>query len=444
VTNVLGGAFMPNMNQNGKLIYSLYHDGAYKIALIDTLEIIEDDLVGYANNYYQKNANLAAPITKLDTSEAHKYVDQFPNMFIMPKLMYEYGTAKPGFYFYSSEILERLSLFGGMSLNSQMDADLFFIFEFNRFYPTIFFETFYLTRNTSDQTRYQDIYEIDSDIKFRMLLFRPGMKFPLYGSTIEIFSSFQRYRAFVKESLPLENIEAGVAYDYYKGISLNFDWKLNVIKPRLDGSINPSNGFTLAAKLDFEKNNFIDGLDLSDAGTLVEDFKNNDLTRVQGELTYHYEIPWVERLTTSLHLSGGYMSNAKVDSFFHFFNGGMSGIKGYPFYGIEGTKSALIDFSVRLPIFREEHIKLGWFIMQNSILGAVFQIGDAWREKNDQMWKKSIGLQWRINGFSFYNYPTAIELEIHRGLTKFERVIKGDSYSYGKENRTYFKLLFDF
>ena len=77
-------------------------------------------------------------------------------------------------------------------------------------------------------------------------------------------------------------------------------------------------------------------------------------------------------------------------------------------------------------------------------MGAVFQIGDAWREKNDQMWKKSIGLQWRINGFSFYNYPTAIELEIHRGLTKFERVIKGDSYSYGKENRTYFKLLFDF
>ena len=95
-------------------------------------EEVKDDLVGYANNYYQKNANLTAPITRLDTTEAHKYVDQFPNMFIMPKLMYEYGTAKPGFYFYSSEILERLSLFGGMSLNSLMDADLFFIFEFNK------------------------------------------------------------------------------------------------------------------------------------------------------------------------------------------------------------------------------------------------------------------------------------------------------------------------
>ena len=86
-----------------------------------------------------------------------------------------------------------------------------------------------------------DIYQIDSDIKFRMLLFRPGIRFPFYGSSIEIFSSLQRYRAFVSESLPSENVEAGVAYDYYNGVSLNFDWKLDVIKPRLDGGINPSN-----------------------------------------------------------------------------------------------------------------------------------------------------------------------------------------------------------
>ena len=138
----------------------------------------------------------------------------------MPKVMAEYGTVKPGFYFYSSEIIERLSLFGGMSLNSLRDTDLFFIFEFNRFYPTLFFETFYLTRNTSDKTQYQDIYQIDSDIKFRMLLFRPGLRFPFYGSSIELYSSFQRYRAFVSESLPTEGLEAGVAYDYYNGACL--------------------------------------------------------------------------------------------------------------------------------------------------------------------------------------------------------------------------------
>ena len=112
---------------------------------------------------------------------------------------------------------------------------------------------------------------------------------------------------------------------------------------------------------------------------------NNDLIRLQGDITYHYEIPWFERWTTSLSVNGGYITNTKVDSFFHFFNGGMSGLKGYPFYSIEGTRSALFDFSFRVPMVREKHIKLGWFILQNSVVGAIFQFGDSWREKTDQM-----------------------------------------------------------
>jgi len=444
ITNIYGGAFMSNINKNGKVLYSLYENGAYKIAMIDSLKFIEESLVGYSPSYYMKNKDYAEPITVLDTTKSAKYVDQFPNMFVMPKLMFDYGTTKPGVYFYSSEILERLSLFGGMSINDRRDMDLFFIFEFNRLYPTLFFEAFFLTRNTTDQIEYQDIYDIDSDIKFRMILFRPGLKIPLYGSTLELFSSWQRYRAFINESLPSEMIEAGAAYDYYRGVSINFNWKLDIIKPRLDGGINPSNGLKLSAKIDIENNKFIEGLDFSDAGTLVENFKDNNLIRFQGDFTYHYELPWVERLTTSIHMNGGYITNTEVDSFFHFFNGGMSGLKGYPFYGIEGTKTALFDLSFRLPLLRERHIKLGWFIMQNSVIGAIFQFGDAWREKLDQVWKKSVGIQWRVNGFSFYNYPTAIELEIHQGLNKFDRVIKGETYSYGKELRTYFRVLFDF
>ena len=444
ITNVYGGAFMPSINKNGKVLYSIYDNGGYKIAIIDSLEFIDESLVGYSPSYYIKNKDHLDPITDLDTSKSSVYVDQFPNMFIMPKLMFDYGTTKPGIYFYSSEILDRLSIFGGISINNLLDSDLFFIFEFNRLFPTLFFETYYLTRNTTDQLEYQDIYEIDSDIKFRMILFRPGLRIPLYGSTLEIFSSWQRYRAFINESLPSEMIEAGAAYDYYRGASINADWKIDIIKPRLDGGINPSNGLKLSAKIDIENNKFIKGLDFSDAGTLVEKFMDNNLVRLQSDFIYHYELPWFERWTTSIHINGGYIKNTEVDSFFHFFNGGMSGIKGYPFYSIEGTKTALFDLSFRLPLVREKHIKLGWFILQNSVLGTIFQFGDAWRDKTDQAWKKSVGIQWRVNGFSFYNFPTAIELEIHRGLNKFNRVIKGETYSYGKELRTYFRVLFDF
>ena len=41
-------------------------------------------------------------------------------------------------------------------------------------------------------------------------------------------------------------------------------------------------------RIDIEKNKFIQGLDLSNAGTLVEDFID-DLLRIQSELSYHYD-----------------------------------------------------------------------------------------------------------------------------------------------------------
>ena len=58
--------------------------------------------------------------------------------------------------------------------------------------------------------------------------------------------------------------------------------------------------------------------------------------------------------------------------------------------------------------------------------------------------KKSVGIQWRINGFSFYNFPTALELEYHQPLTTFSRTINNDKITYGDRSKTYVKILFDF
>jgi len=55
-----------------------------------------------------------------------------------------------------------------------------------------------------------------------------------------------------------------------------------------------------------------------------------------------------------------------------------------------------------------------------------------------------VGIQWRMKGFSFYNFPTAIEVEYHQPLDKFERVINEKTIQYGHEGRTYVKVLFDF
>ena len=80
----------------------------------------------------------------------------------------------------------------------------------------------------------------------------------------------------------------------------------------------------------------------------------------------------------------------------------------------------------------------------NSALGLVNQIGDAW-DPNKFLLKKSVGIQLRITGFFFYNFPTAIELEFHQPITKFYN--EGISHGPDKESsnrKTYFKILFDF
>ena len=456
ITNVTGGAFMPEISKDGRVLYSIYDKGRYNISILDTLFYIDENFVGYDKDYYLNNSGLKDPILELNDSEATAYKDQFPNMFLMPKVMSDYGTVKPGFYFYSSEILNRLSLFGGASVNQLRDLDLFFIFDFKRFYPTLFFETYYLTRNTTDKSKYKDIYNVSDNIKFRLVQFRNGLKLPLFGTQLEISHTIQWYRAFIKEEVQtngvngLETLEAGAAYDYFRGNSINLNWGIDLVKRTLDKKINPSSGYSMNTQIDFEKNDFIEGLNFSDSGTLTEIYKKNNLVRLQINGTYHYELPKLNRWVLSVNSKLGVISNNSVDSFFHFYLGGMPGLKGYTFYSIKGTKSALVDLTLRFPLFNEKHFKAKWLIFQNSTLGTIFQAGDAWGQIEDDGFKKnidikkSIGFQWRINGFSFYNYPTAIEFEHHIPLDTFEDEINEQKILYGKNGRSYFKILFDF
>ena len=160
--------------------------------------------------------------------------------------------------------------------------------EFKRFYPTLFFETFYLTRNTNDKTMYQDVYPIEDDIKFRLVQFRSGLRIPLYGTNIDLAGTRQWYRAFINQVLSTEDINAGIAYDYFKGWSMGADWSLNLVKRTLNRSIHPSSGLKLNLTIDYEKNKFIEGLNLSESGTLTGDYSNNDLGRFNFDGRYYY------------------------------------------------------------------------------------------------------------------------------------------------------------
>ena len=66
---------------------------------------------------------------------------------------------------------------------------------------------------------------------------------------------------------------------------------LNGVKRLIDSNINPSSGFKLEASILYEKNDFIEGLDLSDAGTLLPNYSNNNLWRIKQSSSLHLTIP---------------------------------------------------------------------------------------------------------------------------------------------------------
>ena len=445
ITNVSGGAFMPDISKNGKILFSKFENNKYKIAILDTINIIKDSQIGYTSTYYKRNKNLNLPLDNLVDKKSTKYLDHFPPMFIMPRIMVDYGTIKPGFYFYSSEILEKVSLTGGVSTNTIKDLDLFFIFEYKHLYPTIFMEAFYVTRNIEEKQKYS-VYKLDNNLKFRLLEFRGGLKIPLYGTHFELYSSWSRYRASIKEQvIGKPEINTGIGYDYFRGKNLGIKWNLSSYKRRIDQNINPV-GYNLNFNISKEWNEFIDGLDLSESGTLISQFNNNNLVRMELNGSYLWEIPNSNRWTISLGGKTGIISNTKVDSFFYFFGGGMPGLKGYPFYSIEGTHMVIGELGLRIPIFREKNISLGWFTLQNGTFGIISQIGDSWNNDLSKInYKKSIGIESRFAGYSFYNYPTAIGFEVHKGIDKFKMDIgDGNLLSYGGEIRYYLSILFGF
>ena len=107
-------------------------------------------------------------------SVSKNYEDSFSNMFFFPRLQIDYGMVKPGFYFQSNEVINRLSVFGGAGINRLTDLDLFLLFELRTLYPTLYAEIFFMTRHITNQSTLWDVIDIDSDVAYRLFQMEGG------------------------------------------------------------------------------------------------------------------------------------------------------------------------------------------------------------------------------------------------------------------------------
>jgi hypothetical protein len=152
-------------------------------------------------------------------------------------------------------------------------------------------------------------------------------------------------------------------------------------------------------------------------------------------------MPWSTKHALNMEFHGGWIDRP-IDSFFNFFGGGLPGLRGYPFYSIEGRKMLIGRFTYRFPLFSRWQRRFFHVTTDKMFLGLFCDVGDAFDTDDVKKvkFKKNIGAGLRLSAFSFYGFPTALSFEAAYGLDEFRH----ENSVYGKEWRYYFSLLFDF
>jgi Tol biopolymer transport system component len=457
-TNVIGGAFMPSLSPDGDLAFSLFTSDGYKIAILKNPAPVDESKSRYltdANGVKFASVESTIPeamiekinVQNFDDSRTPEYkIKPYSNHFspiaFLPRIMIDYGTLKIGSYFYSSDVLNKYGFIAGFDFNKRGDYDLFALFEYRNFGPTLFVEAYNkvehtrvevdsvelirrrLFKKTSDKFRY-NLVEVDAGVRFKLSdsnELRAAFIFSRYSNKVK-FLQFGQENTF--------------GFNYFIGRDLSLKLTHRSYRRSVHSEINPT-GRYVSIGYDYEFNKFLIGFQVDDPFN-PEIFKRYNYNKLTLAWKENRALP-IKNHSINFDLQAGYIST-QVDSFFNFFSGGLWGNRGYPYFSIEGRKLLLGRFTYRFPLADHLDIRFMHLYFDKVFLGVFYDYGNAFNGNLDfSEFKSSLGLQLRLESFSFYSYPTKFSIEAAYGLDKFENA----NQIYGKEWRFYFGLAFGF
>jgi Tol biopolymer transport system component len=487
LTNVLGGAFTPTVHSNGTIIYSTYTSEGFRLLMLENPEPRDFSSSSYVYSVPQPKTVIdeSLPFNGFDFDALRKYNDDdltmnasrpYKNMYtsisFIPFLRIDnYNTKssgldflKPGFYFISSDVVDKMSMFGGAALNHILERDLFLIFEYRDrllgfhqlgWYPTLSLEIYNVSRKRTGEviTIVQEFEETTADVTYSLFEIDVFLKQHLLGPSdlLTLGFTYSQYSSalssfLVKSSALLVPASSEV---YFKGKNLSLQYMFNGVTPSRTMEINPV-GRTFALRLDNEFADFV-----SEDSTGASQFEIADgviklklipytIRRAELRYTEHVPLPYGKH-TLSFTFRGGTVFGREVPDFFDFYAGGLIGMKGYPFYSISGNEVASLNVAYRFPILDN----LDFRILQLSftrLYGELHaDIGNAWSGLPDiKDFKKDAGFELRVDAFSWYAYPTRIFFNGTYGLDAFTYDRRNVKANYGHEWRFYFGILFGF
>ncbi len=469
LTNVNGGAFQAEW-ENGKLYYSLYDSLGFNIAELD-----ESELMSVETEPLDISVNRIIEPTWVRHDKAldsHEYTLQYGPLFVLPRLQIEIDQSKndvllkPGFYFFSDEIISNYSMVGGVGVAPNLDMDIFLSTQYKGFLPTLTFEFYQMVRHTrEDLYYYNKVYTAPSDLTFSLTqgVLSADIRIPpTHSLKLDISASNYRTAIGLHEVGPAKLPGGGISYDYFKGWDWGLKWDMSRIKLRQERGINPS-GYKASISLRDNHHNFLDryGYDESTErwGNIFGAYRYAKLN-LSG--FYGYLLPVPGQFVISNATEVNLIDNNDIDDFFWEFGGGLPGLKGYPFYSLKGTRRFVSTSTLRFPIFRDNYRRAAQLTIRDLYLGVHAQFGAAWtpdpelvtvddisawmQHEGDQINViRDVGVDLRLALNSYYAFPTAFEFGAYYGLDDLAVTTNNDVLiNYGGEWRYYWKVLFGF
>lgn len=482
-SNVLGGAFMPDVTADGRVAYASYGSTGYKISYFETMQC-PGDLPGYLRPEAALSEEAIGPEgagwkelrhyddTKLPDYKTAEYSSSSTGMSFIPFLRVDnynprnkgIDILKLGLYLYSYDVLDRIGFFAGGAINPKGERDLFLTFDYRGkipglFHlgmdPTISFEVYNITRKTDVSVAFP-LDTLSVGVTYNLLEFDFVLRQKLFieNLNLELRFAHSRYGATIGSfTLPdpppeITNPLIPAFSDLYligNNISANLEFR--GLLPSRTMEINPA-GRKFRLKYEFEMNKFNPTGEYDyQEGALIAKYQHVKFHRLEGSWTEYLRLPWWKHTLTA-RIRGGTIFGPPQDNFFNYYIGGMSGMKGYSFYSMGGNEYAMAHAAYRFPIFEEIDTRILHMIF-NQLYGAVYgDVGDAWTGGGlkGKKFRRDAGLELRLEAFSFYAFPTRIFLNATYGFDRFDYQMESNKkwVTYGREWNFHFGVLFGF
>ncbi len=490
LSNVIGGAFMPSINDEGEIVYAGYTSSGYKIFHLQKNESkkvdsskrygeslnpplnIDNKFGDFSDEQFARLRNFND--FELPDVKEKNYSSAFTRLTVLPFVRYDnYTTSnsaidkiKPGVYLTSSDMLNRYSLFAGGSINTRLERDLFLTFIYKNKVPLLYnlglkpelsLDLFSISRKAdvdiqfgvdSSFTPPRPGSQVNTDVTYNLFEVDIAAKHKIFSSSqnLEFRFIYSQYSAAIGNFVfpGSSTLYPSSSDDYFIGRNFQLTYNFSALAPTIDHDINPV-GMEIEAKYNYESNKYNPDSEYDNKnGVLVPVYKKYGFHKLELNVKNYWQIISDHTLSTRLRVAS--ILGPEVPDFFDFYLGGLIGMKSYPFYSISGNELAWLSVTYRLPIFKNIDYRLGHLYIDKLFFSVNGDLGNAWNgdiPKTDDF-KKGIGAEVRLKMISFYLFPTSLFFNASYSFDKYDRIIRDETISFGKEWKFYGGILFDF